>query len=46
MESLSEPMKITISESTFNLIKDKFSYTEKAEVNVKGKGSMKTYFIE
>jgi class 3 adenylate cyclase len=46
MESISEPMKINISEITYSLVKDKFSFIEKPEVEVKGKGLMKTYFID
>ncbi|PKL18501.1 MAG: hypothetical protein CVV49_05295 [Spirochaetae bacterium HGW-Spirochaetae-5] len=46
MESLSMPMKIKVSEFTYNIVKDKFSFDEQPEVEVKGKGLMKTYFVE
>lgn len=45
MESTGEPMKIHISESTHAQTKGSFSYSEPVEVTVKGKGEMKTYFV-
>jgi adenylate cyclase len=46
METLSEPMKITISESTYQLIKDEFDCSERGEFEVKGFGTQKLYFLE
>lgn len=46
MESLSEPMRITISENTYQLIKDDFLCTERGEFEVKGFGTNSLYFIE
>ena len=46
MESLSEPMKITISESTYALLKDDFACTERGEFDVKGFGKNTLYFLE
>lgn len=46
MESLSEPMKITISESTYHLLKDNFVCTERGEFDVKGFGTNTLYFLE
>jgi adenylate cyclase len=46
MESLSEPMRITISESTYQLIKDDFICSERGEFEVKGFGSIPLYFLE
>lgn len=46
METLSESMKITISESTYQLIKDDFLCTERGEFEVKGFGMSKLYFLE
>jgi len=46
MESNSEPMKINCSETTYNFLKDKFRFTEREAISVKGKGSMKMYFLE
>lgn len=46
MESNSEPMRINCSESTYNILKGKFRFTEREPMKVKGKGEMKMYFIE
>ena len=45
MESTGEPMKIHVTGTTFSQTKDQFSYSEGIEVEVKGKGKMKTYFL-
>jgi class 3 adenylate cyclase len=46
METLSEPMKITISEETYKLLKDEFVCTERGEFEVKGFGMQRLYFLE
>jgi adenylate cyclase len=46
MESLSEPMRITISENTHQLIKDDFVCSERGEFEVKGFGEKTLYFLE
>ncbi|NOQ26695.1 MAG: PAS domain-containing protein [Bacteroidales bacterium] len=46
MESTSEPMRINVSEVTYNLVKDKFNFIERNLINVKGKGSMKMHFVD
>jgi len=46
METLSEAMKITISESTYQLIKDEFHCEERGIFEVKGFGEQKLYFLE
>ena len=46
MESLSEPMKITISQATYDLIKDDFVCSERGEFEVKGFGTNTLYFLE
>ena len=46
MESNSEPGKINISESTYQLIKDKFKCTYRGEIEVKNKGKLKMYFVD
>lgn len=46
METLSEPMKITISENTYQQIKDDFACTERGEFEVKGFGTNTLYFLE
>ena len=46
MESTSKAMQIHISESTYNLIKNKgFNLSEPDVMTVKGKGSMTTYWV-
>lgn len=46
METLSEPMRITVSENTYQLIKDEFVCTERGEFEVKGFGIEKLYYLE
>ena len=46
METLSEPMKITISEGTYQLIKDDFACTERGEFEVKGFDPQTLYFLD
>jgi adenylate cyclase len=46
METLSESMKITISENTYKLIKDDFLCVERGEFEVKGFGMNTLYFLE
>lgn len=45
MESTGKPMKIHVTDTTYALTKDFFDYSEEAEIEVKGKGKMKTYFV-
>jgi class 3 adenylate cyclase len=46
MESNSEPMRINVSETTYSLLKDKFTFTTREPVEIKGKGKMQMYFLE
>ncbi len=46
METLSEPMRITISENTYLLLKDDFVCTERGEFEVKGFGTTTLYFLD
>jgi adenylate cyclase len=46
METLSEPMKITISDNTYQLIKDDFACSERGDFEVKGFGETKLYFLD
>jgi adenylate cyclase len=46
MEQLSEPMRITCSESTYELIKDDFVLSEVGEFDVKGFGVQRLYQLE
>ena len=45
MEQNSEPMKINLSEVTYGLVKDNYELSERGELEVKGKGMMKMYFV-
>ncbi|MCF8448458.1 MAG: adenylate/guanylate cyclase domain-containing protein, partial [Taibaiella sp.] len=45
MEQNSEAGKINISQTTYELVKDKFSCEYRGEVEAKGKGIMKMYFV-
>ena len=46
MESMSEPMMITVSSATQDLLKDEFSLTERGEFDIKGFGKQSLYFLE
>ncbi len=45
MESSGEAGKINISETTYQLVKDKFSCGYRGEIEAKGKGKVKMYFV-
>lgn len=45
MESSGETSKIHVSENTMALTKDAIEYSEPVEMEIKGKGTMKTYFL-
>ena len=45
MESSGESSKIHVSETTRQLTKDTINYSEPVEMEIKGKGIMKTYFL-
>jgi adenylate cyclase len=45
MESNSEPMRINISQATYDLVKDKFPITPRGVHLIKGKGEMAMYFV-
>jgi class 3 adenylate cyclase len=46
MEQNSLPNRINISQSTFDLVKDKFHCTYRGEIEAKNKGKLSMYFIE
>jgi len=46
MESNSEPMRINLSETTYKLISDKFTFTPREPMEIKGKGMMRMFFLE
>ncbi len=45
MESSGEVGKVNISESTYELVKNEFSFEERGEIEAKGKGKMRMYFV-
>jgi adenylate cyclase len=45
MEQNSEPGKINISETTYDLVKDKFECECRGEIEAKNKGQLKMYFV-
>lgn len=45
MESNAEVGQINLSESTYNLVKDKFDCTYRGEYEVKNRGTMKMYYV-
>jgi adenylate cyclase len=46
MEALSEPMRITVSQATRDLLEDDFVLSERGEFDVKGFGPQKLYYLE
>ena len=46
MESSSEPGRINISETTYQIVKDDFKCTYRGKIQVKGKGIINMYFVE
>ncbi|KAL9888609.1 guanylyl cyclase at 88E isoform 1-T5 [Glossina fuscipes fuscipes] len=46
MESTSSAMKVHVSESTKEFLGPIYKLTERGEIDVKGKGTMKTYWLE
>lgn len=45
MESTGHPMKIHVTETTKDQTISRYQYSENSEIDVKGKGLMKTYFL-
>jgi adenylate cyclase len=45
MESTGEPGKIQVSEATHALLADKFNLESRGEIEIKGKGKMRTWFL-
>lgn len=46
MEALSEPMRITVSQNSYELLKDDFLFSERGEFEVKGFGRQMLYHLE
>jgi adenylate cyclase len=45
MESTGAPGKVQVSEATFERLKEKFEFEERGEIEIKGKGKMRTWFL-
>jgi class 3 adenylate cyclase len=45
MESHGIPDEIHVTEETYGLLMDRFTFEERGEIEVKGKGRMRTYFL-
>jgi len=45
MESHGEAGKIHVTEALYNKLRDKYLFQERGNIEIKGKGSMKTYFV-
>lgn len=46
MESSGEPGKVNISQATFEIVKDKFSFEARGMIQAKNKGPVNMYFVE
>ncbi|MBU1418005.1 MAG: response regulator [Proteobacteria bacterium] len=46
MEELSLPMRINISEATYMLLQDRFTFIKRSDIEVKGKGILSMYLVE
>ncbi len=46
METMSEPMRITLNEQTMRLLEDGFTFTDRGEFEVKGFGAQHLYFLD
>ena len=46
MEENSEPGKVNISQTTYELVKDEFRCSYRGEIEAKNKGVMKMYFVD
>jgi class 3 adenylate cyclase len=45
MESHGLPNRIQVSETTYELLKDRYAFGDPQEMDIKGKGPMRTYFL-
>lgn len=46
MQTNGENGKICVTENVYGAVKDKFEFSDPVEINVKGKGTMKAYFVK
>jgi class 3 adenylate cyclase len=45
MESHGEPSRVHVSQATHTLLKDRYRFTDRGEMQIKGKGLQQTYFL-
>jgi len=45
MESHGEPSRVHVSQATYALLKDRYRFTDRGEMMIKGKGMQQTYFL-
>jgi class 3 adenylate cyclase len=45
MESHGEPSRVHVSQATYTLLKDRYRFTDRGEMQIKGKGLQQTYFL-
>ncbi len=46
MEQNSEPGKINVSQNTYKLLHDKYTFTHRGKLSAKGKGEVEMYFVD
>jgi adenylate cyclase len=46
METSGTPGEIHLSDNTYRLISDKYNFTRREPLKIKGKGLMQTYFLK
>jgi class 3 adenylate cyclase len=46
MESQGTPGQIQVSESTYRLLRERYAFEDRGVIDVKGKGPMRTYFLQ
>ena len=46
MEKYGENHKIHVSSDTYNIVKNKYNFSDKNVIDVKGKGQMETFFLK
>ncbi|NES72020.1 MAG: adenylate/guanylate cyclase domain-containing protein, partial [Okeania sp. SIO2D1] len=46
MESQGLPGAIQVTAASYELLKDKYKFKERGEIDVRGKGLMKTYWLQ
>jgi class 3 adenylate cyclase len=46
MESFGVPNQIQVTENTYTLLREQYTFEERGEIEIKGKGQTKTYFLK